>query len=68
VRTRTIIERRYYAYKQKANRSADHNVPVLNRMLSALAISILERRASKHGRFYERLLATLDIRVQEYIA
>jgi hypothetical protein len=37
-------------------------------MLSASAISILERLASKHGRFYERLLATLDIRVQEYIS
>jgi hypothetical protein len=37
-------------------------------MLSASAISILERLASKHGHCYERLLATLDIRVQEYIA
>jgi hypothetical protein len=37
-------------------------------MLSASAISILERLASKHGRLYERLLATLDIRVQEYIS
>jgi hypothetical protein len=37
-------------------------------MLSASAISILERLASKHSRFYERLLATLDIRVQEYIS
>jgi hypothetical protein len=37
-------------------------------MLSASAISILERLASKHGRFYEQLLATLNIRVQEYIS
>jgi hypothetical protein len=37
-------------------------------MLSASAISILERLVSKHGRFYERLLATLNIRVQEYIS
>jgi hypothetical protein len=37
-------------------------------MLSASAISILERLASKHGRFYKRLLTTLDIRVQEYIS
>lgn len=37
-------------------------------MLSASAISTLERLASKHRRFYERLLATLDIRVQEYIS
>ena len=37
-------------------------------MLSAAAISVIERLASKHARFYERLLATLDIRVQEYIA
>jgi hypothetical protein len=32
-------------------------------MLSASAISILERLAAKHGRFYKRLLATLSIRV-----
>jgi hypothetical protein len=37
-------------------------------MLSASAISTLERLAAKYDRFYERLLATLDIRVQEYIS
>jgi hypothetical protein len=37
-------------------------------MLSAGAISTIERLASKHSRFFERLLATLDIRVQEYIS
>jgi hypothetical protein len=37
-------------------------------MLSASAISILERLASKHGRFHKRLLATLDMRVQECIS
>ena len=37
-------------------------------MLSAGAISILERLAARHHRFYERLLATLDIRVQGYIS
>jgi hypothetical protein len=35
-------------------------------MLSVGAISTLERLAARHGKFYERLLATLDIRVQEY--
>jgi hypothetical protein len=36
-------------------------------MLSVGAISTLERLAARHGKFYERLLATLDIQVQEYI-
>jgi hypothetical protein len=37
-------------------------------MLSLGAISILVRLAARHNTFYERLLATLDIRVQEYIS
>lgn len=37
-------------------------------MLLPAAMATLERLASKHPRFYERLLATLDIRIQEYIA
>jgi hypothetical protein len=37
-------------------------------MLSVGAISTLERLAAQHDKFYERLLATLDIRVQEYIS
>jgi hypothetical protein len=37
-------------------------------MLSVGAISILERLAAGHDKFYERLLARLDIRVQEYIS
>jgi hypothetical protein len=37
-------------------------------MISAVTISILERLASKHPKFYERVLATVDIRVQEFIS
>jgi hypothetical protein len=37
-------------------------------MLSASAISTLEQLSSKHSQLYERLLATLDIRVQEFIS
>jgi hypothetical protein len=37
-------------------------------MLSTAAIVIRERLAAKYSRFYERLLATLDISVQSYIA
>jgi hypothetical protein len=36
-------------------------------MLSPAAMATLERLSTKHPRFYERLLATLDIRIQEYI-
>jgi hypothetical protein len=35
-------------------------------MLSVGAISTLERLAARNDKFYERLLETLDIRVQEY--
>jgi hypothetical protein len=35
-------------------------------MLSVGAISTLERLAARHDKFYERLLTTLDTRVQEY--
>jgi hypothetical protein len=31
-------------------------------------MTTVERLATKHDRFYERLLATIDIRVQEYIS
>jgi hypothetical protein len=37
-------------------------------MLSTEAMNKLENLEKKHDRFFERLLATLDIRVQEYIA
>jgi hypothetical protein len=37
-------------------------------MLSVGAISTLGRLAAQHDKFYKRLLATLDIRVQEYIS
>jgi hypothetical protein len=37
-------------------------------MLSVGAFSILERLAARHDKFYEWLLATLYIRVQEYIS
>jgi hypothetical protein len=37
-------------------------------MLSVGAISTLEGLAARHGKFYERLLATLDIQVQEYFS
>jgi hypothetical protein len=37
-------------------------------MLSAGAMSVLERMADRVPKFYERLLATVDIRVQEYIS
>ncbi len=36
-------------------------------MLSPQAMSILEMLATKHDRFYERLLASIDVRVQAYI-
>jgi hypothetical protein len=36
-------------------------------MLSAGAISVLARLAARHDKFYERLLATLNTQVQEYI-
>jgi hypothetical protein len=37
-------------------------------MPSVGTISILERLAARHHKFYKRLLATLDIGVQEYIS
>jgi hypothetical protein len=37
-------------------------------MLSVGTISILERLAARHDKFYERLLAKLNIQVQEYIS
>jgi hypothetical protein len=37
-------------------------------ILSAAAIVVMERLTTKYSRFYERLLATLDISVQAYIA
>ncbi len=36
-------------------------------MLSPQAMSILKMLATKHDRFYERLLASIDVRVQAYI-
>jgi hypothetical protein len=36
-------------------------------MLSPQAMSILEMLATKHERFHERLLASIDVRVQAYI-